>query len=84
MSYNVQHDSGASFETTLGTFYETHEEALLGIHYDSEAIVERWPQLARGYCDNDFTMVRATVAGEWDTIDHDDLHVDPDEYLREE
>jgi hypothetical protein len=48
----------------------------------SESMVtERWPQLERGYSANDFLAIQATVAVEWDDIDHEDLDVEPEELL---
>ncbi|WP_439027596.1 hypothetical protein [Haloarchaeobius sp. DT45] len=84
MSYDIQRNSAGPFNTTVSTVFDEQEDALLGVHYDSESVIERWPQLARGYGENDFTMVRATVAGEWDSIDHEDLHVDPEDILHGE
>ncbi|WP_267640895.1 hypothetical protein [Haloarchaeobius amylolyticus] len=75
MSYDVRTDGSASSGTAMD-----HLEELLGIYDESAS--ERWPQLARGYGENDFTTVRASVAGEWQAIDHEDLHVDPEDCLR--
>lgn len=78
MSQNVRSDTGGIDAPATG---ETRSESLEFDVLCDSAATDRWPQLQRGYSSNDFDTIRATVAVEWDEIDHEDLAAEPAELL---
>ncbi|MFD1647217.1 hypothetical protein [Haloarchaeobius litoreus] len=80
MSQNVHSDTGGIDPPAAGETQQTGESLVFDVLSDS-TVTERWPQLARGYSGNDFATIRATVAVEWDDIEHEDLDVEPADLL---
>lgn len=75
VSQNVHSDTGGIDPPATG------EESLVFDVLSEATVVDRWPQLERGYSSNDFGAIRATVAVEWDDIEHEDLEVEPEDLL---
>ena len=80
MSQNVQSDTGGIDPPATGETQPTGESLVFDVLSDS-TVTERWPQLARGYAENDFATIRAAVAVEWDDIEHEDLDAEPADLL---
>ncbi len=79
VSQNVQSDTGGIDPPATGE-QRTAESLVFDVLSES-TVAERWPQLERGYSSNDFVTIQAAVAVEWDDIDHEDLHVEPEALL---
>ncbi|WP_435359592.1 hypothetical protein [Haloarchaeobius sp. DFWS5] len=82
MSFDIRRAVDADTLSVPATLDAHHDGAVFSLHYDDDSIALRWPQLARGYGENDFTSVRATVFADVDTVDHPDLHTEPEDCLR--